>query len=154
VREQEVAASAGAGYDLYSRYEGLFLLDSTPAAAHTAGDVEQALDKEIEKLRTELVSAAELKRVKAQVVASEIYAQDSVMTQATRLGALETVGLGWETAGEYVEHIAAVTPEQVRAVARKYLVDDYKTVAQLEPLAIGQAGEPAARESTSAAAIR
>jgi zinc protease len=154
VREQELAASAGAGYDLYSRYEGLFLLDSTPAAGHTAEDVEQALYREIEKLRTQLVSSEELERVKAQVVASEIYAQDSGMTQATRLGTLETVGLGWETAEKYIERITAVTPEQVRAVARRYLIDEHKTVALLEPIAIDATGEPATHTPESAAVIR
>jgi zinc protease len=33
----------------------------------------------------------------------------------------------------YHERINAVTPEQVQAVARKYLVDDGLTVAQLVP---------------------
>jgi zinc protease len=76
VREQELAASAGAGYDLYSRYDDLFLLDSTPAHGHTVADVEQALYRELQRLRNERVTSAELERVKAQVVASEIFAQD------------------------------------------------------------------------------
>lgn len=144
VREQEVAASAGAGYDMYTRYDGLFLLDGTPATGRTVAEVEQALYEQIDELRNNLVSPAELERIKTQVVASEVYARDSVMTQAMRLGALETVGLGWETAQEYVERIKAVTAEQVREVARKYLVEEHKTVALLEPIAIATiaGGEP------------
>jgi len=136
VREQQVAAYAGAGYDLYSRYDDLFLLDSTPATGRGVAEVERALDQEIDKLRTGLVTQAELDRVKAQVVASEVYAQDSVITQATTLGALETIGVGWEAIEKYVERIRAVTPEQVREVARKYLIEDGRTTAVLEPTAI------------------
>ena len=51
-----------------------------------------------------------------------------------RLGTLETVGLGWRKLDDYVPRIQAVTPEQVREVARKYLTDDRLTVATLEPL--------------------
>ncbi len=146
VRGQQVAASAGASYDLYSRYDDLFLLDSTPASGRGMAEVEQALDREIDKLRTKLVTQAELDRVKAQVVASEVYAQDSIMTQATTLGALETIGVGWEAIEEYIEHIRAVTPEQVREVARKYLIEDKRTTAVLEPVAI----QPAAKRAPAA----
>ena len=146
VREQQVAASAGAGYDLYSRYDDLFLLDATPASGRGMAEVEQALDHEIDKLRTELVPQAELDRVKTQVVASEVYAQDSIMTQATTLGALETIGVGWEAIEEYVERIRAVTSEQVREVSRKYLIEDKRTTAVLEPVAI----QPAAKRAAAA----
>jgi zinc protease len=46
---------------------------------------------------------------------------------------LETVGLDWSELERYHERIAAVTPQQVQAVARKYLVDDRLTVAELVP---------------------
>ena len=52
------------------------------------------------------------------------------------LGTFETAGLGWQKADEYVSKINQVTPEQVRAVARKYLVEDHLNIAYLEPQAI------------------
>jgi zinc protease len=51
-----------------------------------------------------------------------------------QLGLLETVGLGWPTLDEYVERIQAVTAEQVRQVANKYLSEERLTVAILDPL--------------------
>lgn len=134
VREQEIAASAGAGYGLYSAQESLFLFDGTPNDGHTVEELEAAITEQIEIIKNELVSDQELKRVKAQVVASEVYQQDSVQQQARIIGILETVGLGWRTADEYAENINQVTAEEVRAVARKYLVDETKTVAVLTPL--------------------
>jgi zinc protease len=50
-----------------------------------------------------------------------------------QLGMLETVGLGWQKADEYVSKINQVTAEQVRQVARTYLREDHLNVAYLEP---------------------
>ncbi len=135
VREKELVASAGSGYNIYARYPTLFLFDATPAEAHSVSEVEQALYAEIKKLQETLADEKELTRVKAQVIASEVYQQDSVQRQATVIGSLETVGLGWQVMSEYSAQIKAVTAEQVQQVARKYLVDAGLTVAILEPLA-------------------
>ncbi|MES9846162.1 MAG: insulinase family protein, partial [Candidatus Sedimenticola sp. 6PFRAG5] len=48
----------------------------------------------------------------------------------------ETIGLGWQLLDQYVDKIKAVTPEQVQAVANKYLNKDQLTVTVLEPLPI------------------
>ncbi len=135
VREKELVASAGSGYNIYARYPTLFLFDATPAAAHSVAEVEQALYTEINDLQENLVDEKELARVKAQVIASEVYQQDSVQRQATVIGILETVGLGWQVMNEYSTRINAVTAEQIQQVARKYLVDQGLTVAKLEPIA-------------------
>ncbi len=134
VRKQQLAANAGAGYDLYAMRESLFLLDGTPAEGHTTAELERALRAAIEQLKKEPVTAEELARVKAQVVAGKTYEQDSPFYQAMQMGTLETVGLGWRRMEEYSDKVTAVTAEQVQAVARKYLIDDRLTIAELEPL--------------------
>ncbi|HFD92345.1 MAG TPA: insulinase family protein, partial [Gammaproteobacteria bacterium] len=144
IRGSQVAASAGAGYDMTARLDTLFVLDGTPAQGHTAADLEDALRQQILRLREEPVSEEELDRIKAQVVASNVYQLDSVFYQAMQIGVLETVGLDWRLLDEYVDRIRAVTAEQVRAVARKYLVEDRLTIAELVPLPLdGQARRPA-----------
>jgi len=50
------------------------------------------------------------------------------------IGSLETVGLGWQLMDEYNQRVNAITAEQVREVARKYLVEEGLTVAVLQPL--------------------
>ena len=134
VREQEIAASAGAGYNLYSARSNMFLFDGTPNADSTIDELELAIQGEIEKLQNELISEQELNRVKVQVVASEVYQQDSIQRQAYLIGSLETVGLGWQAMEEYAQKIQSITAEQVRDVAKKYLIDEHKTVAILTPL--------------------
>ncbi len=134
VRKQQLAASAGAGYNLYSMRQDLFLLDGTPAQGHTTAELEKALRDEIERLKTEPVSEQELARIKAQVVAGKTYEKDSPFYQAMQMGTLETVGLGWQRMDEYSDRVLAITAEQLQEVARKYLVDDHLTIAELEPL--------------------
>ena len=133
VRGQQVATTVGAGYDIYSRLDELFLLDGSPAKGKSVDDLEAAIRAQITKLKTELVSQAELDRIKAQVVASKVYEKDSVFYQAMQIGTLATVGLDWQLMDQFVDRLRAVTPEQVQAVAKKYLIDDHLTVAVLDP---------------------
>jgi zinc protease len=133
VREKQIAVDADAGYSMNSLHGEMFLLDGTPAPGHTVADLEQALRDQVARLRDEKVSDAELNRVKAQVIASNVYQKDSVFYQGMIIGTLETVGLSWKLADQYVDNIKAVTAQQVQTVARKYLIDDFLTVAQLEP---------------------
>jgi len=138
VRGQEIVSAAGAGYSLSTKYGGQFLIEANPAKGRTIEEVEKAIEAEIEKLKTELVTPDELERIKTNVIADDIYALDSVQHQANQMGMLETVGLGWQLLDEYPEQIKKITAEQVQAVAKKYLLDDRKTVAELIPLPISQ----------------
>ncbi len=133
VRGSAVAASVGAGYDAFDRKETLFLLSGIPANGHTLDDLNKALQAQIRDVQETPVSAPELARVKAQIKADKIYEQDSIFYQAMQIGMLETVGLSWKDADQYLSRIEAVSAEQVQAVAKKYLIDDRLTVAELLP---------------------
>ena len=134
IRGQQIAASTGAGYDIYSRMQDQFIFDGTPAQGHTIEELEKALMAEIFKIQKRLVSQEELDRIRQQVIANKIYEQDSVFYQAMKLGTLATVGLDWRQLDKYVEKFSAVTPEQIQQVAKKYLVADNMTVGILDPL--------------------
>jgi len=133
VREQQVASGVGAGYDSIARGPGLFTLEATPSAGKTVADVEAALRAEITALIEAGVNDGELRRVKAQVTASEVYKQDSLFYQAMQIGQLESIGLGHQAIPQMLAGLQAVTAEQVRAVAAEFLRDDNLTVAVLDP---------------------
>ncbi|MEZ5534631.1 MAG: pitrilysin family protein [Thiolinea sp.] len=133
IRGKEIAASASAWYSGYGRLPNLFMLAGLPAKDVELQVVKDALLEQVERLKTELVTKEELARVKAQVLADEIYGLDDVQQQATLLGSLESVGLGYKLMDDYVEKILAVTPEQIQQVAKKYFVEDQLTVAELDP---------------------
>jgi zinc protease len=133
VREQQVAISADAGYDDASRGPSLFTLDATPSTGKTVQDVEAALRGQIALLVKDGVSEDELKRVKAQVMAGEIYKRDSVFYQAMQIGQMESIGLGYQAIPVMLKKLQAVTAKQVQQVAREFLQDDNLTVAVLDP---------------------
>jgi len=133
VRGKAIAASAGAGYSGYDRMETLFILSGTPATGYTVGDLEEALLEQVERVREKPATGKELDRIKAQIRAAKVYEQDSIFYQAMQIGILETVGLSWKDADTYLERIEAVTADQVQAVARKYLLPERLTVAELVP---------------------
>jgi zinc protease len=133
VREQQIASAAGAGYDSTARGPSLFTLEATPSTGKTVRDVETSLREEIAQLVKDGVNEDELKRVKAQVTAAEVYKRDSLFYQAMQIGQLESIGLGFQAIPVMLEKLQAVTADQVQQVAREFLQDDNLTVAVLEP---------------------
>jgi zinc protease len=134
VRETSLAVDVGAGYDSTSRgREALFELVGTPSEGKTVAELEAALIAQIELIKTGGVTQQELDRVKAAVIASDIYQRDSMFYQGMQIGQLETMGYSWRLLKEYPEKLKAVTSEQIQAVAKKYLIKDNMTVAVLDP---------------------
>jgi len=145
VREQQIASSADADYSAVARHPAMFMVSATPARGRGIEDLERALLAQIERLRQEPVSDIELKRVKAQVVAGNVFSRDSVYYQAMQIGMLETAGIGWRFLDDYVAGIRAVSARQVQTVAQKYLIETNLSVAVLDP-------QPAAKRKPRATA--
>jgi zinc protease len=139
VKTDRLAVAAGAGYEGVGRGPGFFYLSGTPAQGRTATEMEQGLRREVQRVVDEGVTQEELERVKAQAIAAQVYQRDSMFFQARQIGWLETVGLSYRDENLFLEKLQQVTPEQVREVARKYLVDDGLTVAYLDPQPLGNA---------------
>ncbi|OIQ86851.1 protease 3 precursor [mine drainage metagenome] len=139
VRQDRIAIDVSSGYDMIARGGStMFLLDGTPSDGVPVGDLEVAILGEIERIKEDGVTAEELLRVKAQVIAADVYQRDSMFYQAMRIGNLETAGLSRRSLKDYPARLQAVTPEQVQAVARKYLITDNLTVATLDPQPIDE----------------
>lgn len=133
VREQGLAQEAGAGYDALQRGPGTIIIDGTPREGKSVAELEAGLRAEIERVKTEGVTEAELKRVIANVVASQVFQRDSVFYQAMQIGTIETAGLSHKDMDLMVDKLRSVTAQQIQEVAQKYLQDDNLTVAVLDP---------------------
>ncbi len=134
VRETQLAVDVSAGYDLLSRGRlSLFELDGTPSEGKTVAELKAALLAQIEKVKESGVTVEELDRVKAGVIAADVYQRDSMFYQAMQIGTVESIGFSWKILDEYPAKLRAVTPEQVQAVAKKYLLQDNLTIATLDP---------------------
>jgi zinc protease len=138
VRRDRIAVNVGAGYDAVNRGPALFEFDGMPSEGHTVQDLENAIRGQIEQLKEEGITEAELQRVKAQVIAADVYQRDSMFYQAMQIGMLESTGLSWRDLESFPKRLQAVTAEQVKEVANKYLNDDQLTVAILDPQPIDE----------------
>ena len=138
VRDRQIANSVNAGYSATARGPSIFFLSAVPSGGKTAEDLEHALRGEIQKIILESVTDEELARVKAQVIASHVYQRDSIQSQAIQLGRMESIGLSFHDIDTILDKLKAVTPDQIRAVTKKYFTDDNLTVAILDPQPLEQ----------------
>jgi zinc protease len=128
-----VADSAGAYHDLTARGPKVFVLEGVPAPGKSLEQLEQALRGEIERISRDGIQEDELRRVKTQWTAAQVYGRDSLFNQARELGTWWIEGLPLDTSDRLIDLLQAVTAAQVQDVARKYFGDDQLTVAQLLP---------------------
>ncbi|MFP5408486.1 MAG: M16 family metallopeptidase [Gammaproteobacteria bacterium] len=133
VKTQQIAVNASAGYDAVTRGPGMFMIDATPAQGKSVAELEKAIRTEIARVQREGISAAELARVKAQVIAADVYQRDSLFYQAMQLGDYVIAGLPPEALERRVEKLRAVSAAEVQAAAKKWLQDERLSVAELDP---------------------
>lgn len=133
VKTQQIAVNASAGYDAVTRGPGMFMIDATPAQGKSVADLEKAIRTEIARVQREGISEAELARVKAQVIAADVFQRDSLFYQAMQLGDYAMAGLPPEALERRVDKLRAVTAAEVQAVAKKWLQDARLSVAELDP---------------------
>ncbi len=150
VRDRKIATDVGASFDAISRGPATFIAEATPVEGQSVAAVQSALKGEIARLVAEGVSESELQRVKAQVLAGQVFQQDSLFYQAMQIGEWTTAGLDYKARDIRYAKLRAVTAEQVKAVAARYLVDDRLTVAVLDPQPLPE-GPPQARPATMGA---
>lgn len=136
VKTQQIAVSTSAGYDAVSRGPGMFMIDATPAPGKSVDALEKAIRDQIGRLQRDGISEAELARVKAQVIAADVYQRDSLFYQAMQLGEYVTAGLPPEALAHRVDKLRAVSAGEVQAAAKQWLQDDQLSVGILDPQAL------------------
>lgn len=131
VRGKKVLAGGGAKYYGLSRADGLLTLSATPANGVSLDVAEQALEAELERLRTTTPSMAEMARVRAGVLSGRVFGMDSLFGQAMELGQLVTLGMDWRMVDQFAEQLGKVTPEDVQRVAQQWLIPQRRSVGQV-----------------------
>lgn len=134
VRQKQIATAVQTSYDFYQRQDGLFVLSGIPAQGQSVQTIKQALLKQIEKLQQQPVNPKELERIKSLIIAQKIYKKDSLQEQATEMGMLESVGLSFKQADDYVKQIESITSEDIQQATKTYLVPNKLTTGILNPL--------------------
>ena len=98
-----------------------------------AGLVEEEMLKEARLLRTEGLTPEELKRAKAKIIGQKKIARQELGHLASTTGLDELYGLGYQNSEREDTKYEAVTLEQIKAIAQKYLKPDALVVAVVKP---------------------
>ncbi len=134
-RGEELVSGAGAWYNGYTRGDSLFTISATPnvQTGKTLEQTEAGIWRELRDLQSTAPSAEELARVRAQLIAELVYDRDSISSQATAIGQLETVGLSWKLIDQELAELEAVTPADIQNAAKTYFTRDRLSVAHVLP---------------------
>ncbi len=128
VVEKQLAAEVSAAVVPGSLYPNLFIVSATPRAPHTLKEVEEAIYAELARLKSEPVTERELKRIANNLEASEIHSMGSNGGLAYQLTEYEATAGTWRYFFEHRQKVAKVTADDVQRVAKKYLVQENRTV--------------------------
>ena len=129
----ETQLALGATSHAYALLDpGLFTLTITLRPGVTHEQVEQVALGEIEKLKTELVTEAELRKAKNIILTHLIYLRDSPFGVVSALGEAEGMA-DWKDYVDFPNKIEAVTASDIQRVVQQYFVNDARTVGYFVP---------------------
>jgi predicted Zn-dependent peptidase len=129
VKEKKIAIAASGLHGLPgNKYPGLFLFYAVPAKGHTNKECEEAINGEIERLKTELVSPEELKKAKTRSRAGLIRQLASNSGLAEQLTFYEVVTGDWRNLFKQLDKINQVTAEDIQRLAKEYFATKNRTV--------------------------
>lgn len=133
MQSQQTASMVESDYDPFTLHNDLLTLVALPAQGVSVDKLKASLLQQIYLLQTTAVTEAELNRAKAQIKAQEIYDEDSLVNQASKVGSLEAIGLPYQTQMSFLISLDKVTFKEIQAAARKYLISANETVGLLQP---------------------
>lgn len=134
IRNKKIATDINTDYTHIGRGPGLFIISATPTEKTSLIELEKQLKSEIQTIAKEGVSETELARIKAQLIAQQIYKRDSLFGQIMEIGLLESFGLNYTQSDAILKRLQNITKEQVQSVAKQYFNDDTLTVITLTPI--------------------
>jgi predicted Zn-dependent peptidase len=133
VRDKKLAA-VSAGFNGFPgrKYPNLFACFGIPTPGHTASEMADPIHAELERLKTEDVTAEELQSVKTRAKAGLLRQLDSNSGLAIQLATYQTVFGDWRELFHEVDKIDKVTPADIKRVANATFVPTNRTTAMIE----------------------
>lgn len=132
VKEQKLALATGSIPGFGQKYPGLFVFFAVANQGKTNAENEDAIYKELERIKSEPVTAEELLGVKARTKAKFIESLDSNMGLALGLAFAQNLQGDWRETFKQLEAIDRVTAADIQRVARQTFVRANRTVGMIE----------------------
>ena len=144
VRDKQIAAAAQAIPSLPGdKYPSLFTIFGMAAKGHTNEEVRDAIRAEIEKIKTEEVSDAELAMVKARAKADLVRNLATNQGLAFSMSQYQALSGDWRELFRSVERLDKVTKADVQRVAKAIFVETNRTVGYIETASSASKAAPA-----------
>ncbi|MBS0217852.1 MAG: insulinase family protein [Proteobacteria bacterium] len=142
VYRSQIAQSADAQVD--SRVgPGLFTLVAVMASGHQTAEAEKMLLDEVRKLAGEPIPAAELDKVKTQLLTSQLVSRQTAEGKAFALGNAVLQEGDAARANSDLAALQAVTTDDVQRVLKRYVLDAHRVTIDYQPAkAAGKGATP------------
>ena len=147
VYDKQIAVQAESSGN-FTEDPNLFFVFAVMNGGHSPAEGETQVEAELTRLKTELVSDADLAKAKNQILRDFILSRQTAQTRAEELGYAAVVLKDPELVNTELQRFLNVTPEDIQRVARKYFVQDNKTLVEVYPKKDG--GEKASLENQKA----
>ena len=133
VDEQRKAFGVSAGYDPFGMGLDLWYAYGMLSKQQSPKDFEHALWGVLKDMEKNPISDQQLKAAKRNMIANEVFAQDSLYLRAKEIGIMETVGIGAQHKDAWLDAIRKVTAKDVRDAVSHWLQPKRATTGTLIP---------------------
>ena len=130
VVEKQLVTDVGVFTAPGSRYDNLMILSMTPRYGCSCTDIEDAVYVELDRLKSELLTSAELDVARKQIMTSILRGLEGNGGLARMLSSYQTLG-DWHYLVDYEKQLNSVTAEDIMAAAKRYLRANNRTVVTL-----------------------
>jgi predicted Zn-dependent peptidase len=132
VKDKKIAVAVGA-IPVFpaEKYPSLIGFYAVPAKDHTNKECEEIIYQEIEKVKTDTISTADLVAIKTRAKANFLRGLKSNLGMALQLTSYQVISGDWRNLFTELDRINRVNAADVKQVANEYLKKSNRTVAEL-----------------------
>ena len=133
VRGSRKAASISIGSSWMSRGPGYFVVDATPAKGTSLIELESEIEYEIKALLRNKLPEKDLRRVKRQAKADQIFPKDSLMSRVREISTIISNGRELDDDKKWLKVLDKITFEDIVSVGRMVIQEEKSTVLEFYP---------------------
>lgn len=133
LRENRGLVSSISISNMTQRLQGVFYISARLPVENLA-EVEAAIVQHMERIQTELISEAEIARIRTQVANRYIFGNETPSDRAGLYGYYQSVVGDLTVAFNYPARVQAINAEDLRSAAQKYLSAKAYGVTHLKPI--------------------
>ncbi|PKN70696.1 MAG: insulinase family protein [Deltaproteobacteria bacterium HGW-Deltaproteobacteria-12] len=114
-----------------TRYPNLFMISAEPRFPHTNSQLEKIILREIDKIKSQPISTAELHKAKKHLRMGYIKSLDSNSQLASTLSYYEVLLGDYRYFANYLNTIEKVSPGDIQNAVKRYFSKENRTIAEL-----------------------